>query len=133
MTPVSDAYHILHAFTVILSTSCSLDASTCHRMFFANYLRKLPLEQCADNDGHNTDAIDALTLTVPVILHYHAVYSQANPNYDRAPLYAKVHEIIAATRRSKALKSYAENFSNIMIDLLQGGDLRETIEKYAGK
>lgn len=25
---------------------------------------------CADNDGHNTDAIDALTLTVPVIIKY---------------------------------------------------------------
>ena len=26
--------------------------------------------ECADNDGHNTDAIDALTLTVPVIIKY---------------------------------------------------------------
>ena len=33
---------------------------------------KSPAE-CADNDGHNTDAIDALTLTVPIILrHAHA-------------------------------------------------------------
>jgi ADP-ribosyl-[dinitrogen reductase] hydrolase len=45
-------------------------ASTCHRMFFANYVRGVPPEQCADNDGHNTDAIDALTLTVPVIIKY---------------------------------------------------------------
>lgn len=102
-------------------------------MFFANYIRKVPLEQCADNDGHNTDAIDALTLTVPVILHYHGVYSAENANYDRTPLYAKVNEVIAATRKTKALKSYAESFSNIMIDVLQGGDLRETIEKYTGK
>jgi hypothetical protein len=30
------------------------------------------LQDCADNDGHNTDSIDALTLTgtVPVIVAY---------------------------------------------------------------
>jgi hypothetical protein len=30
----------------------------------------VPPSECADNDGHNTDAIDALTLTVPVIIKY---------------------------------------------------------------
>jgi hypothetical protein len=30
----------------------------------------VPPTDCADNDGHNTDAIDALTLTVPVIIKY---------------------------------------------------------------
>jgi hypothetical protein len=36
-------------------------------MFFANVVRDVAPEACADNDGHNTDAIDALTLTIPVI------------------------------------------------------------------
>lgn len=35
----------------------------------------VPPNQCADNDGHNTDTIDALTLIVPVILKY----SDASP------------------------------------------------------
>lgn len=43
-------------------------ASTCHRMFFANFIRDVAPANCADNDGHNTDAIDALTLTIPVIV-----------------------------------------------------------------
>jgi hypothetical protein len=30
----------------------------------------VPPNLCADNDGHNTDSIDALTLIVPVILKY---------------------------------------------------------------
>lgn len=36
-------------------------------MFFANYVNKIPPESCADNDGHNTDAIDALTLAIPAV------------------------------------------------------------------
>ena len=41
-------------------------------MFFANLVKGKSPENCPDNDGHNVDAIDALTLTVPVILKYHA-------------------------------------------------------------
>ena len=44
-------------------------AATAHRMFFANYVQDKPLTECADNDGHNTDAIDALTLCVPAIVN----------------------------------------------------------------
>lgn len=35
-----------------------------------NYYTGVAPSECADNDGHNTDAIDALTLTVPVIIKY---------------------------------------------------------------
>lgn len=71
-------------------------ASTCHRMFFSNYANGVPPAQCADNDGHNTDAIDALTLTVPVILFYH--------HADRALRNEKVREVISATRKSTVSK-----------------------------
>jgi ADP-ribosyl-[dinitrogen reductase] hydrolase len=43
-------------------------ASTAHRMFFANWAAGVRPEECADNDEHNTDAMDALTLIVPVII-----------------------------------------------------------------
>jgi ADP-ribosyl-[dinitrogen reductase] hydrolase len=43
-------------------------AATAHRMFFANYVKKIDSKLCPDNDGHNVDAIDALTLIVPTIL-----------------------------------------------------------------
>lgn len=46
-------------------------AGTCHRMFFANWVKKTDPNECPDNDGHNVDTIDALTLAVPVILKYH--------------------------------------------------------------
>ena len=43
-------------------------AATAHRMFFKNLVEGKDPKDCADNDSHNVDAIDALTVTVPVIL-----------------------------------------------------------------
>lgn len=94
-------------------------------MFFANFIKGIPPNQCADNDGHNTDAIDALTLTVPVILRY-----AESPREERNQ---KLREIISSTRKSRVLQSYAENYSDILIDVLNGQDLRSTIEKYTSK
>jgi ADP-ribosyl-[dinitrogen reductase] hydrolase len=45
-------------------------ASSCHRLFFQNWVQKIDPSECPGNDGHNVDSIDALTLTVPVILKY---------------------------------------------------------------
>ncbi|CAE8719920.1 unnamed protein product, partial [Polarella glacialis] len=42
--------------------------STTHRMFFANRLRGKPLADCPDNDNHNVDTTDGLTMAVPVAL-----------------------------------------------------------------
>jgi len=76
---------------------------------------------CADNDGHNTDAIDALTLTVPVILAY--------ADADRSERNAKISEVISLTRKSKVLQPYAEKYSDILVAVLHGMDLRKAIEK----
>lgn len=78
---------------------------------------------CADNDGHNTDAIDALTLTVPVILAY--------ADADRSERNAKISEVISLTRKSKVLQPYAEKYSDILVAVLHGMDLRKAIEKVA--
>ena len=45
-------------------------AATAHRMFFKNLIDGKDPKQCPDNDGHNVDAIDALIITIPVILKY---------------------------------------------------------------
>ena len=96
-------------------------ASTCHRMFFANFVRGVPPAECADNDGHNTDAIDALTLTIPVILKY--------ADAPVAERLQKVKEVIYVTRRTRALDRYAEVFSELMVAVLHGGDLRTEVER----
>lgn len=82
-------------------------ASTAHRMFFANLVQGKAPSECADNDGHNTDAIDALTLTVPVII----AYADAPRNLRNT----KIREVIAITRKSRVLQSYAETYSDILI------------------
>ena len=43
-------------------------ASTCHRMFFANLVMCKAPAECPDNDHHNVNTMDALTLTIPVIV-----------------------------------------------------------------
>ena len=45
-------------------------AATAHRMFFKNLIEGVEPKLFPDNDGHNVDAIDALTYTVPIILKY---------------------------------------------------------------
>lgn len=95
-------------------------ASTCHRMFFANWVQGIPPERCADNDGHNTDSIDALSLTIPVIIHL-----------ADAPVDARnklIKNTIALTRKSKALDRYAEVYAELLIAVLHGSDLRESVE-----
>ena len=94
-------------------------------MFFANYVRGVAPEQCADNDGHNTDAIDALTLTVPVILRYSEAPEEERNN--------KIREIISSTRKSDVLQSYAVNYANILVDVLHGEPLRTAIENHGHK
>lgn len=99
-------------------------ASTAHRMFFQNLVEeKLPPAQCAANDGHNTDSIDALTLTVPVIVRY-----VEDPAVDREALYAKVIACISLTRDSPALVKYAKAWTDLLCDVLNGRDLREAVE-----
>eukprot|EP01041_Mallomonas_annulata_P004373 gene4373-8709_t len=120
-------------------------ASTAHRMFFANVLRGKPLKDCADNDGHNTDAIDALTLTVPVILKYaEAPREERNMMTDDAfavdtndLLFVyillndqwKVRQVVRATRKSTALNAYADAFADLLVAVLQGNDLRSAVER----
>lgn len=95
-------------------------ASTCHRMFFANLVNGKKPEDCADNDGHNVDTIDALTLTIPVILKY----ASSEPNVRNN----KVKECIRVTRRTAALDGYAIAFSDMLVDILHGKDLRQAVE-----
>lgn len=73
--------------------------STCHRMFFANMKRGLPLEQCPDNDGHNVDTIDGLSLPTVVSLAS-ARKSRTDSDHD-------VTECVRVTRNSPSLEAAA--------------------------
>lgn len=121
-----NARAFLESYSTFMQTPGSHNdayASTCHRMFFANLVKGLPLEQCADNDGHNTDAIDALTLTVPVIINYCGSSREIRNR--------KIAEVIGTTRKSKVIQPYAELYADILVAVLEGATIREAIDQYA--
>jgi len=63
-----NASSFLNSYATYMTTPGSHNdtyAATAHRMFFENYVKKIPLDQCASNDGHNTDSIDGLINTIP--------------------------------------------------------------------
>eukprot|EP01104_Vermistella_antarctica_P010281 TRINITY_DN2728_c0_g1_i1.p1 TRINITY_DN2728_c0_g1~~TRINITY_DN2728_c0_g1_i1.p1 ORF type:complete len:428 (+),score=56.07 TRINITY_DN2728_c0_g1_i1:153-1286(+) len=43
-------------------------AATAHRMFFSNLKSGIDPQKCQDNDQHNVDSVDSLTLPIPVAL-----------------------------------------------------------------
>ena len=77
-------------------------------MFFANYINSVPPEGCADNDGHNTDAIDALTLAIPAVA---ATITEEGPS-DEVRLAAR--QIVALTRKSKVLPGYVDIYTDML-------------------
>lgn len=101
-------------------------ASTCHRMFFANYVNGVSPESCADNDGHNVDAIDILTLAVPVIIH-HNLRGSSREVRNRS-----VVDVVRATRRiSSSVDATITAYADLLSAVLQGTDLREAVESCA--
>ena len=89
-------------------------ASTCHRMFFANQVKGVPHNQCADNDGHNTDAIDALTLSIPVIV---ATVTEEGPSEN---VRKAAREVVALTRKSKVLPVYVDIYADMVAGVVSG-------------
>lgn len=116
-------------------------ASTCHRMFFANFVRRVPPEQCADNDGHNTDAIDALTLVIPIVVRYTTTATATVPAATTEEgqgqgqggmavedICALANAVIALTRKSTKIKVYANAYVRLLHAVLRGADLRAAVE-----
>ena len=91
-------------------------AATAHRMFFKNLVEGKDPKLCPDNDGHNVDAIDALTTALPVILRY----SDSEPSVRNQ----KVMEAIRVIRNVKNVESYAILLSDLLVEVINGGDLR---------
>ncbi|KAJ9473166.1 hypothetical protein DIPPA_23726 [Diplonema papillatum] len=79
-------------------------AATAHRMFFANRDRGLPLEQCPDNDRHNVDAVDSLTIPIAPSL-----FASSAPD-----CHADVAATVTAIRASPSSVAYAHHFSDLL-------------------
>jgi len=92
-------------------------AATSHRMFFTNYKSGVDPKLCPDNDGHNVDAIDALTTAVPVILRYSNDTIEVRNQ--------KILEAVRVIRGIKQTEKYVILFSDMLVEVLNGGNLRE--------
>ena len=91
-------------------------AATAHRMFFKNLVSGKDPKDCPDNDDHNVDSIDAMTVTVPVIVRYCEA--------DRDTRNKKVLEAVRVLRNVKTVSKFAIEYSDILVDVLNGKDLR---------
>jgi len=101
-------------------------AATAHRMFFKNLVGGKDPKLCPDNDGHNVDAIDALTVAIPVIIRYCLD--------DTLTRNAKVMEAIRVTRNVKQVQPYAILLSDMLVRVMVGGeDLRTVVVDVASK
>jgi hypothetical protein len=100
-------------------------ASTCHRMFFENRQKGLPLDQCPDNDNHNVDTIDGLVLPLATALATHAL--------SEAEAAQCVGETSQVTRSSKPLMQYSAALGGLMRELLSGSELRPAVEGLASQ
>jgi hypothetical protein len=89
-------------------------ASSCHRIFFSNYVRDIAPEACAENDGHNIDNIDSLTLVIPTV----AVKVTSDGPSDEVRKAAR--EIVALTRKSEVLPSYVDIYADMLASIISG-------------
>ena len=95
-------------------------ASTAHRMFFKNVVeRKRPPEKAADNDHHNVDTTDAVTMSVPI-----AVVAVSDEEAGRAAM-----RMVSLTRDSPTSQKLAGRFARLLRALVRGADLRETVRE----
>lgn len=87
-------------------------------MFFQNLveLKKKP-KDCPDNDGHNVDAIDALTIALPVIIRY--------SSNDRNTRNIKVMEAIKTIRNVQTVEPYAIALADFLTAVLSGKEFKK--------
>lgn len=100
-------------------------ASTCHRMFFANRMKGLPLDKCPDNDNHNVDTIDGLVLPCVVAL---SIISAPPKEADTA-----IVECVRTTRNSPELERYATILSASLRDVVKGSSLPDAMQAAASR
>lgn len=125
-----DAGDFLKSYLGFMTTPGShgdVYAGTCHRIFFANYVKGKDPGQCADNDGHNVDTIDGLVPVIPVALAHlaHRLSTPGSVDATQA-LSQDVKDVINVNRKSPSLlPKYGRVYAGMLEACLEGQDLRE--------
>jgi len=98
-------------------------ASTAHRMFFKNLVEnKLPPEKCPDNDRHNVDTTDAVTMSVPICL------LDADDNVAEQ----QARQTVGLTRKSPTSEAVILEYTRLIRSLCRGADLKQAVKVAAG-
>jgi len=92
-------------------------ASTAHRMFFKNYTEGKSPDNCPDNDHHNVDTTDAITMTIPVSLF---AADDATASRDSA-------RMVTLTRDSKVSSQLAAVFSTVLRSVVRGASVKQAV------
>lgn len=92
-------------------------ASTCHRMFFANYNQGVAAEKCPDNDHHNVDTMDGLVIPAAVAI---AALAAGLPHQEVSAL---AGQVLAVTRQSSELAPYVDAVVEMLGVLVSGETL----------
>jgi ADP-ribosyl-[dinitrogen reductase] hydrolase len=96
------------------------------RIFFKNYSLGKPLEKCAGSDGHNTDAIDALVIIIPIILKN--ILSDFGS--DEIKRNSEIESSIICQRLAKDTLKYAFAYSELLISIFKREkDIRSLIQE----
>jgi ADP-ribosyl-[dinitrogen reductase] hydrolase len=117
-----DSAHFRDKYVDFMTTPGSHNdcyASTCHRMFFANRAKGLPLDKCPDNDKHNVDTIDGLVLPLGVALATRSLADDAACQ--------SAAEASQTTRSSAPLAQYSGALTLLFRALLGGAELRPAV------
>jgi len=115
-----DAEQFRKAYVEFMTTPGSHNdcyASTCHRMFFENFVQGVPPERCPSNDGHNVDTIDGLVLPTAVAL--------ATASLPATEAFEAVRACVGVTRRSATLDEFARGLAVLLRALVGGVPLQE--------
>ena len=91
-----------------------------HINFFKNLVSGKQLSDCPDSNPQNVDLLEALTITIPVIIKY--------ADIERDERNVKVIEALRSIRNVNSAEKYAIIFSDLLVQIIQGKDLRFALE-----
>lgn len=125
-------YNAYIPFMTTPNTHNDTYAETYHRMFFKNYGKGLPPEQCSEDDGHNIASMGGFVL-LPMVNYVTACsYGSLNSVTIKKAQEQTVIQMYT-THKSKALQKHAEIYSELLTKVLYGQDLRQSIQEAGEK
>jgi len=124
-----DVSAFMQAYVKFMTTPGSHNdtyAESYHRMFFANWVAKKPLKECADDDEHNIASMGGMVNLPPAALMAALKHVQGGSEAHTAAEAAAEAQMFA-THNSPALAVYARLYGSLLSRLVHGQPLEEAL------